>query len=240
MRKFVMGDIHGAHKAMIQCLELSKFDKEKDLLIQLGDIVDGWSDVYECVEELLSIKNLIAIKGNHDEWFNQFCRYSVHPVDFQQGGNGTRDSYNKHFGIHNVPESHKKFFDKQHLYYIDGENRCFVHGGFDRYEPFKGQAEHKYYWDRDLWQSAQSCTGNQKLNTATFFEEIYIGHTHVDGTKNPTCVPLTSGGVTNLDTGAGWAGKLTIMDIDSKEYWQSDLVTRLYPNDKGRIYTYNS
>lgn len=40
--------------------------------------------------------------------------------------------------------------------------------------------------------------------------------------------------VWNIDTGAGWSGKLTIMDIDTKEYWQSDFVKELYPDEKGR------
>ena len=74
MRTFVMGDIHGAHKALLQCLERSAFDRNKDTLIQLGDISDGFEGVYDCVEELLKIPNLIAIKGNHDEWLNTFIR----------------------------------------------------------------------------------------------------------------------------------------------------------------------
>jgi len=32
-----------------------------------------------------------------------------------------------------------------------------------------------------------------------------------------------------MDTGAGWSGKLTIMDIDTNEFWQSDVVKDLYP-----------
>jgi hypothetical protein len=35
-----MGDIHGAYKALKQCLKRSGFDFHKDMLIQLGDIVD--------------------------------------------------------------------------------------------------------------------------------------------------------------------------------------------------------
>jgi hypothetical protein len=33
-----------------------------------------------------------------------------------------------------------------------------------------------------------------------------------------------------MDTGAGWTGKLTIMDVQTKEYWQSELVQLLYPD----------
>ncbi len=40
-KTYAMGDVHGAHKAVIQCLERSGFDKKKDELILLGDIADG-------------------------------------------------------------------------------------------------------------------------------------------------------------------------------------------------------
>jgi len=52
-RTFVMGDIHGAYRALVQCLQRSGFDYQYDILIQLGDIVDGHDEVFECVEELL-------------------------------------------------------------------------------------------------------------------------------------------------------------------------------------------
>jgi serine/threonine protein phosphatase 1 len=47
--------------------------------------------------------------------------------------------------------------------------------------------------------------------------------------------PIYGGHVWNLDTGGGWEGKLTIMDIDTEQYWQSDFVYTLYPNCKGRF-----
>ena len=77
MKKFVIGDIHGSRKALVQCLERSGFDKENDLLITLGDVVDGWAESYEVVEELLTIKNRVDIAGNHDKWFLEFIEYKV-------------------------------------------------------------------------------------------------------------------------------------------------------------------
>lgn len=47
-------------------------------------------------------------------------------------------------------------------------------------------------------------------------------------------LPVKALNVYNLDTGGGWEGKVTIMDVDTKGYWQSDLVKELYPNEKGR------
>ena len=34
-----------------------------------------------------------------------------------------------------------------------------------------------------------------------------------------------------MDTGAGWHGLLSAMDIDTKEIWQSDIVKRIYPDE---------
>jgi serine/threonine protein phosphatase 1 len=42
--------------------------------------------------------------------------------------------------------------------------------------------------------------------------------------------PMTYGGIWNVDTGGGAVGgKVTIMDVSTKEYWQSDLTKELYP-----------
>ena len=38
----------------------------------------------------------------------------------------------------------------------------------------------------------------------------------------------------NVDTGAAFKGKISAMNINSKEVFQSDLLPSLYPNEKGR------
>ncbi len=256
-RTFCMGDLHGGFKALEQCLQRSNFDMEQDTLIQLGDVVDGWDEVYQCVELLCKVKNLILIKGNHDQWFYEWLMFKSHPCRWLQGGNGTLSSYanflkrdvwtqgdsgwTTNLIPSDIPEHHKKFFDLQRLYYIDNKNRCFVHGGFKRTEYvdyLKVVQPQEFYWNRDLWKQALSCKGDQRLNTANGFKEIFIGHTHVDDWRNPNCLPMESGGVMNLDTGAGFAGKLTIMEVETHEYWQSDMVQTLYPNQEGRNYKY--
>src|SRR5215471_11509330 len=98
MRTFVMGDIHGAFKALRQCLDRSGFDCNRDRLVQLGDIADGQAEVYECVEQLLKIRELVAIKGNHDDWFAEFLTTGEHPQFWLQGGVGTARSYIKAAG----------------------------------------------------------------------------------------------------------------------------------------------
>ncbi|ULT39930.1 metallophosphoesterase [Niabella defluvii] len=98
MKTFVMGDLHGAYKALDQCLLRCGFDPVNDTLIQLGDVCDGHSEVYECVEVLINISNLVAIKGNHDVWFQEFLETDFHPVYWIYGGVGTIRSYLNHAG----------------------------------------------------------------------------------------------------------------------------------------------
>lgn len=250
MRTYIMGDIHGAYKALKQCLERAEFDYRSDTLIQLGDITDGYDEVYECVEELLQLDRLIAIRGNHDEWFRHFIESGVHPDSWRQGGLGSLVSYLRPLGKEHlvqrvlggfttalnsgdVPESHQRFFRNQQLFYVDNENNCFVHAGFDRKRAFKGQNEDCYYWDRDLWSEALSFQASQKegrtresFYSATPFQEIFIGHTstRIWGTDQP----MKAANIYNLDTGAGSDGRLTLMDLESKAIWQSDPVKELY------------
>jgi serine/threonine protein phosphatase 1 len=40
--------------------------------------------------------------------------------------------------------------------------------------------------------------------------------------------------VWNIGTGAVFTGKLSVIDIDIKQLWQSDVVQQLYPKERGR------
>lgn len=246
MRTFVMGDIHGAYKAFKECIERAGFDYKNDKLIVLGDIVDRHDEVHECVEELLKIPHLIAIRGNHDDWFDEYCQTGRHPADWNYGGLATVTSYLGQGGDkrpkirggyalsyllypEKIPEKHREFFSVMQPYYIDEQGRCFVHAGFNRFAPFTGQHPSIYYWDRELWQSALEWQINKRLHleqppfeTKTGFREIFVGHTPT--TRWKVTVPMQGANVFNLDTGAGSQGKLTIMDVETKKFWQSDPV----------------
>ena len=241
MKKFVIGDIHGSNKALLQVLEKSGFDKESDLLISLGDIADGWNEVSECVDTLLSIKNLVAIRGNHDVWCYDWFEYGRTPIIWtQQGGQATIDAYVRTGQI--TEDSHRAFWKDQIDYYIDDENRLFIHGGWDYLEGFPhgamipvnaGSIAKECHWDRSLLEGARSAFGDKnregKFKALEQFKEVYIGHTAMNGD------PRQFGNLWNMDTGAGWNGKLSIMDIDTKEFWQSDFTTVLHPGERGRF-----
>ena len=244
MSTYVLGDLHGQYHSLIQCLTNCNFDYSKDTLIQLGDVVDGGEEAFECVEELLKIKNLIAIKGNHDDWFLDFIKTGLHPAAWTYGGISTiksyatkagikpiirksRQGYKTSFNSVDIPLSHRHFFENQRLYYIDSNNNCFVHAGFNPFQPFHEQPDSIFYWDRILWQSAMNWQTKAKhdpeikpFEMVTKFNNIFIGHTNT--MKWGIDKPLKAANIYNIDTGGAKGGKLTIMDVDSKQFWQSE------------------
>ncbi len=234
MKTWVLGDVHGGYKALLQVFERSNFDYEKDTLISLGDTADGWDEIKECFDELLKIKNLIYILGNHDTWLLDWFMFGAMPLLWlSQGGSNTLESYG--CAHTDVPKEHIELLNYAPVYYLDGDNRIFVHGGFDIDKPIDVQRESDIMWDRDLIGYARQVsrlkdTGVPKRLQK--YNEIFLGHT------TTLCYggmePMHCCNVWNLDTGAGWGGKLTIMNVDTKEYFQSDKVSTLYPHLKGR------
>lgn len=225
-RTFCIGDIHGAHKALIQCLERSNFNYANDTLICLGDVVDGWPETPQCIEELLKIKKLIYIMGNHCVWASTWFQCGDNPLVWtSQGGQATINAYKRY---PNLKEKHKYFFRQSVPFYVDNQNRLYVHGGYNPNKPIENQMWDDLYWDRTLFNIALSVGGN-----IGEYKEIYIGHTttsHID----KRLALVNKGNVWMLDQGAGYEGKLSIINVDTHEFWQSDLVSTLYPGQHGR------
>ena len=95
-RTLVIGDIHGGLRALVQVLERSSINPF-DILVFLGDYVDGWSESAQVVEFLIKLEKnqkCIFIKGNHDVWAEKWLRYEEKDsVWLANGGQETINSY---------------------------------------------------------------------------------------------------------------------------------------------------
>jgi serine/threonine protein phosphatase 1 len=215
-RTFVIGDIHSHYDQLIEALNCVNFNIKTDTLISLGDLIDRGPKPIEVIEKLMQLKNFIHILGNHDDWCLQFLKTGNTPFEWiSQGGKTTLDAYK------NDPKLIKKhidFFEKAKLYYIDKERRLFVHGGYNHRIPFDLQIDNKeLIWDRSLLFTAMEYEqSNLKFNE---FHEIFVGHTPTQFIKEST--PKKFSNLWMLDTGVFISGKLTIMNVETKEYWQS-------------------
>jgi len=239
-QRFCLGDVHGHLEPLQEVLKKCEFDYDNDFLITLGDIVDRGDKSFECVEELFKIKNRIDIKGNHDENFYNIMS-GRGDAYFKHGSTETIQSYINNcnpekiihktfsgyytdFDIFDYPKSHFDFFQNQKLYYILGEDTYFVHGGINRHYPIDEQIDNNvFYNDRDFWAAALSHTHiNNSFKINGDPKKVFIGHTPTTHWKSSVPMKAANGVIINLDTGCGKGGKLTIMNIDTEEFFQSD------------------
>jgi serine/threonine protein phosphatase 1 len=258
-RILVIGDVHGALKAVKQCLVRSKYNQEKDRLIFLGDYTDGWSDNAKTIEFLhwfaeCAVFKPIFIKGNHDEWVKKWLHTGVaDPRWIELGGARTIKSYIKSGFV--TQQRHRDFFENLQPYHVDSFKRGYVHAGFLSPKGLGHEiCDAQYTWDKTLWKDSFRAHNTVAYERQRCFKhtELFIGHT-------PTCShkytyrapelksrqellgkriyePMNRLNVWNLDTGAARdEGKLTIMDSTTKEYWQSDVVGTLYPEESLKI-----
>lgn len=241
MRTFVIGDIHGGLRALHQVIERANVTLN-DTLIFLGDYVDGWSQSPQVIDFLIELQkthNCICILGNHDEllldWLTNNSKDN--PLWYNHGGEATVLAYEK--VSHETIQKHIEFIQSLTPYYLDEKNRLFVHAGFTNMNGIDFEYYPRlFYWDRSLWETALALDKSMKTDDLaypkrlTLYKEIYIGHTPVTRLNKTT--PVQMANVWNVDTGAAFKGPLTIMDVDTKEFWQSEHLPNLYPTEKGR------
>lgn len=239
-RTLVIGDIHGALKALDQLLERIAPGPE-DRLIFLGDYVDGWSQSTEVIGRLIALDAqhpCVFIRGNHDTWCEDWLRTGRPDTTWLfHGGRSTLEGYERL--DQRQREAHLAFFERMCNYYVDAQQRLYIHAGFSSMRgPDHEHYASNYKWDRTLWEMALTMDCRIGMHSKLYpkrlllYKEIYIGHTPT--LNYDVDVPMQGCNVWNIDTGAAFYGRLSAIDTDTKEIFQSDIVQQLYPEEKGR------
>ncbi len=214
MKTYAISDIYGCYDELEYLLNLVEFDNEKDKLICLGDVCDRGFKVKQCFDRLIQIKNLVYIMGNHDLWTIEFLNKKIDRWEeqswWQQGSRETIQSFKGE-----DTTIYKDFLNKALPYFIDEQNRVFVHGGFDPDFSLSKHSLKHLVWDRDLYEVISYSKKPIKQ-----YKEVFIGHTPTLVLNN-TDKPVNCYNLWCIDTGCFYGGKLTIIDVDTKEFWQT-------------------
>jgi len=237
MSIFVCGDLHGNYKALREVLRKSSFNAKEDTLITLGDYIDGGLhiQVKELMQFLLTLPNWIGIIGNHDYWLleniNAGWKQMVDDNWYFQGGRSTLHSLEIPTKIEGatvqfldvLPDYVRTFCESLKYHHTDQFNNLYVHAGYDDLIglPEDGHEVdpdvlYALLWDRDFWANAERMS-------VLPFNKIFIGHTW------SPYYPQLINQVWNLDSGAGFEGRLTLMNVETEEYWRSSKTPDLYP-----------
>ena len=215
MRRLIIGDIHGMYREMMDVLERASFNPENDILFSTGDLADRGEESVSVLRFLLSLANFFPVLGNHDKYLLSYLE------------DGTIEDlwYFYNGGMETVGDSVVRVLD----------NEVIVHGGIPEYLdyvkvlelsdlPARMQRECRFaddiLWDRMYVRKAKYFEDNaiEKESAMDFSgHTLYVGHTPLPG-------PFFSSSfhVIDVDTGSFLpSGCITIMDMDTFEYWQS-------------------
>lgn len=224
---YFITDLHGSKKGLEETLIKCNFDFKNDKIIFGGDICDYYPDTFELIELLMTIENVILIRGNHDTPFMTWLKKDyISKYWSKMDCQSTLNSYDN-ISIHKKIE-HYNFLKKSKKYHIEND-KLFVHSGFNLNRPLNKQSYNDLNKNRSFWTKVLN-SKNKKFKPIDmpFINEVFIGHTPVN--KNNKSLPIKKSNVWNVDTGCGNGGKATLINIDNKEFYQSDFCYKLYKN----------
>lgn len=206
-RTIAIGDIHGHLKALQGLLACIK-PTFQDTLIFLGDYVDRGPDSRGVLDWILGLSKdckVIPIRGNHEDMMLEAIQHSGKlQAWLDNGGDMALRSYGGKECLDRIPGTHIQFLHSLPLFY-EMEDHVFIHAS---YVPG--------------WRF-----GDHDSNTALWMPLVEIPAPHYSGkTVVLGHTPQMSGRILNyghvvcIDTGCGFGGCLTGLEIHSGQYWQ--------------------
>ncbi|MFM2095097.1 MAG: Serine/threonine-protein phosphatase 1 [Planctomycetota bacterium] len=208
-RTIAIGDIHGHALALAGLLD-AVAPQPDDMVVFLGDYIDRGPDSRGVLQLVLSLSDrcrVVPLMGNHEEMLLQ-ARGNRHalPMWLDNGGDATLRSYDSSDELEGIPTTHVEWLCSLRRYH-ETERHFFIHAN---YAPNWRLDQHDS--KTSLWLPLTDLPGRH-----------YSGKTAVVGhTPQPAGKILNLGYLLGIDTGCGFGGQLTALDVDSGQTWQVD------------------
>lgn len=209
-RLIAVGDIHGHLSKLTRLLEQVDPQPE-DRIVFLGDYIDRGPDSYAVVELLIDFRErfpkTVTLRGNHEDIVLSFFMDHRVPLSREwwvekNGGRATLGSYKRRARVVAV---HQPFFRSLPIVY-ETDDFFFCHAGIRPGVPLAEQRATDLLTIRDEF-----------LDSTRQWEKVIVhGHSHL-----PEERPEIRANRINLDTGAGYYGPLTAMELPSQRIWQA-------------------
>jgi serine/threonine protein phosphatase 1 len=208
-RTIAIGDIHGHARALAAIIDAVD-PRPQDTLVLLGDYIDRGPDsrgVLQLVLGLAERCQLVPLLGNHEEMFlHARASRSALSVWLDHGGDTTLWSYGSSEDLEAIPTKHFQFLSSLRRYY-ETDTHFFIHAN---YAP---------NWRLDQHDSKTALW----LPLTDLPSRHYSGKTAVVGhTPQLEGKVLDLGYLLGIDTGCGFGGRLTAVDVGTGEQWQVD------------------
>lgn len=232
---YVMSDIHGCYNQLIEAL--NDWDKEKEHLVVMGDLIDRGPDSLKVVRHLMQLKkdfpdNVSVLKGNHEEMLLAWLMKT--PIEMLEYYYNTshEETFMSFMGQDRYKKSSRKqrpldllYNNKEELsfmeslpLYLEGENSIFVHAGIDL---------NVTDWRKDLngmlWIRNEFIYSKRSPEKRVFFGHTPTSFIHNNRNNNDIWVSPDNMKV-GIDGAVSMGGQLNVLRVNGK----GDIVEKLF------------
>ena len=204
-RLIAIGDIHG-HATALESILDAIIPGPDDTIVTLGDYVNRGPDSRQVLDLLIDLSRrcqLIPILGNHEEMMLDSRDDPHAELRWKsQGGDATLVSYGQDAGISHIPQDHWNFLLTCRPYY-ETDQFVFTHANYCWYSKLEEQPSSLLRWI-SLEESPPRAHHSGK--------KFVLGHTPGPIRDFGFCCCI--------DTGSGFGGQLTAMELRTEQKWQ--------------------
>lgn len=220
---FIMSDIHGCYKQMIEAL--SHWDSGKEHLVIMGDLIDRGPDSLKVVRKAMELTKthpgkVTVLKGNHEEMFTNWLLDTDDELlgiyytetheetlksfmgdEFKKRSRRQRAEFMKHNFINEL-----NFMKGGTLHYKETDNIIFIHAGINL------EADNWRFCRNDmLWIRNEFIYSSKKPEERVFFGHTPIRLMHKD--SNSIWIS-DCGNKVGIDGGVSMGGHLNALKVD--------------------------
>ena len=250
MKYYVTADIHGFCSLFTNALTDAGYfkDKEPHKLIILGDLFDRGEEavrLQDCILDFIEKDEVILIKGNHEDLFEEFVTVDEGLPYRHHLHNGTFDTALQLTG-YDIPKASRRNLEfaeaaKNTPYYrqiipsmrdyYETENHVFVHGWIPCINDSSGYSAISDWRNssKSEWRNARWCNGMDACKTMTEEKTVVCGHWHTSyghskyenkGSEfgpDADFNPYYAPGIIAIDACTGYSGKVNCIVIEDQD-----------------------
>lgn len=232
-RILIVGDIHGDLDSLSMCLDQLNWNKDTDLLISVGDLIDRGPKNHETL--LFAKENMECVLGNHDSFMvDQITGYdsSLRTWMFN-GGDWVTDNEEAYYAVARAVGSWMLALPLALEIELDsGSSIGVVHAELptvnNDWDLFTRMLSSNHVAQSAIW--GRTRIRNDKDNTIKGVKNLFVGHTVVPK-------PVLLGNIWYLDTGCVFYKNLSFAVIQPTG--EQEIVTfhlqNAKPTDRGNI-----
>lgn len=210
-RLLVAADIHGSFDALDRALEEIGYDRDRDTVILVGDMIDRGAQSHRCLE-WIDVPGRYCLKGNHESYIEAVCDGRISRQDHEEDGGHwfylldeiQRNAYRR--ALLSLPLAARVITPRRRRV---GMIHADVAGS--NFWQFCGHLRHGDYRAEQIAMNGRSrfnaARSGRTIPRMSDVDHVFFGH-------SPVADPFTMENCSWIDTGLPHSGQATVIDVD--------------------------